>query len=157
MHLPITTIVAAVDLDDDLCEAVLKTAVAMSERLDAKLHAIDACAGPKNIGYPYARYAPTSEIEEYKETRDRRRISLENRLSAMAPRAVVMIPPGDEHTAIRTYIENEGADLLVIGSHQKGFWKRMLGQSMSESLIHDAPCAVLVVPPVFADRMKAVT
>lgn len=153
MRLPVSTIVAAVDVKDDLCEAVLNTAVAMSERMSAKLHVIDACSGPENIGYPYARYAPTSELEEYAATREKRRTTLEDKLRTIAPQAVIMIPPGDERTAIRTYIENEGADLLIIGSHQKGFWKRALGQSMSDKLIHDASCAVLVVPSSFAERM----
>lgn len=42
-----------------------------------------------------------------------------------------------------------GADLIVVGSHGRGFWGRMLG-SVSDGVVHHAPCSVLVVrtPPV---------
>src|SRR5262245_44835705 len=38
------------------------------------------------------------------------------------------------------------ADLIVVGSHGRGFWGRMLG-SVSDAVIHHAPCSVLVVRP----------
>ena len=37
------------------------------------------------------------------------------------------------------------ADLIVIGSHGRGFWGRMLLGSITNSLAHYAPCSVLVV------------
>ncbi|MFN6962188.1 MAG: universal stress protein [Pyrinomonadaceae bacterium] len=37
-----------------------------------------------------------------------------------------------------------GADLIVVGSHGRGFWGRLLG-SVSDAVIHHAPCSVLVV------------
>lgn len=37
------------------------------------------------------------------------------------------------------------ADLIVIGSHGQGFWRRMLLGSITDSLVHHAPCSVLVV------------
>ena len=36
------------------------------------------------------------------------------------------------------------ADLIVVGSHGRGFWGRMLG-SVSDGVMHHAPCSVLVV------------
>jgi nucleotide-binding universal stress UspA family protein len=41
--------------------------------------------------------------------------------------------------------ENWGADLIIMGSHGYGFWRRSLLGSVSESVVHHAPCSVLVV------------
>jgi nucleotide-binding universal stress UspA family protein len=38
------------------------------------------------------------------------------------------------------------ADLIVVGSHGRGFWGRMIG-SVSEGVVNHAPCPVLVVRP----------
>lgn len=37
------------------------------------------------------------------------------------------------------------ADLVVVGSHGRGFWGRLMIGSVSDSLVHHAPCSVLVV------------
>jgi nucleotide-binding universal stress UspA family protein len=38
------------------------------------------------------------------------------------------------------------ADLIIVGSHGRGFWGRLLG-SVSDGVVHHAPCSVLVVRP----------
>jgi len=38
-----------------------------------------------------------------------------------------------------------GADLIILGSHGHGFWRRALLGSVSESVMQLAPCSVLVV------------
>ena len=37
------------------------------------------------------------------------------------------------------------ADLIIVGSHGYGFWKRALLGSVSDAVVHHAPCSVLVV------------
>ncbi|MEZ5346814.1 MAG: universal stress protein [Pyrinomonadaceae bacterium] len=41
--------------------------------------------------------------------------------------------------------ESWDADLIVVGSHGRGFWGRVMLGSISDSLVHHAPCSVLVV------------
>lgn len=37
------------------------------------------------------------------------------------------------------------ADMVVVGSHGRGFWGRILLGSTTDALVHHAPCSVLVV------------
>ena len=37
------------------------------------------------------------------------------------------------------------ADLIVVGSHGHGFWARNMLGSVSDSVLHHAPCSVLIV------------
>jgi nucleotide-binding universal stress UspA family protein len=40
--------------------------------------------------------------------------------------------------------EKWGADLIVVGSHGQGLWSRALLGSVSNSVVHHAPCSVFV-------------
>jgi len=39
------------------------------------------------------------------------------------------------------------ADLIIMGSHGYGFWQRTFLGSVSNSVVHHAPCSVLIVRP----------
>jgi nucleotide-binding universal stress UspA family protein len=75
-----------------------------------------------------------------------------------AEEAVALIRESFPDIALETQISNGApdqilietatewkADLVVIGSHSRGFWGRMLLGSITDSLVHHAPCSVLVV------------
>jgi nucleotide-binding universal stress UspA family protein len=57
---------------------------------------------------------------------------------------VVMGKPGNE---IVNDARQWGSDLIIVGSHGHGFWKRALLGSVSDAVVHRAPCSVLVVRP----------
>ncbi|NNE97908.1 MAG: universal stress protein [Pyrinomonadaceae bacterium] len=52
---------------------------------------------------------------------------------------------GSAKQAIVRYAEKIEADLIVVGSHGYGFWERALLGSVSNSVVHHAPCSVLVL------------
>jgi len=52
---------------------------------------------------------------------------------------------GSPHQAIVEEAKNWGADLIIMGSHGYGFFQRALLGSVSDWVVHHAPCAVLVV------------
>ncbi len=52
---------------------------------------------------------------------------------------------GSPEQAIVSEAEDWGADLIVTGSHGRGFWKRALLGSVSSAVVHHAPCSVLIV------------
>lgn len=56
----------------------------------------------------------------------------------------VKMMKGPPEKEIVELAEEWRADLIVVGSHGRGFWGRMLG-SVSDAVVHDAPCSVLVV------------
>lgn len=57
----------------------------------------------------------------------------------------VRISTGAPDKVIIETAKDWAADLIVIGSHGRGFWSRMLLGSITDSLVRNAPCSVLVV------------
>jgi nucleotide-binding universal stress UspA family protein len=59
---------------------------------------------------------------------------------------VRLVSGGDEPgPAIVAVAEETKADLIVIGAHAKGFVRRLLTRSVSDHVVHHAPCPVLVI------------
>lgn len=52
---------------------------------------------------------------------------------------------GSPDSRIVEIAEKTGADLIVMGSHGYNAWERLLLGSVSNSVVHHAPCSVLVV------------
>jgi len=51
---------------------------------------------------------------------------------------------GKPANCIVEFAKEWNADLIVVGSHGRGFWGRMLG-SVSNGVVNHAPCSVIVV------------
>lgn len=56
-----------------------------------------------------------------------------------------MVEFGDAADRICQVAESEGVDLVVLGTHDRGRWARLWFGSVSDRVVHDAPCSVLVV------------
>lgn len=52
---------------------------------------------------------------------------------------------GSPESRIVETAENMNADLIIVGSHGYNRWERLLLGSVSDSVVHHAPCSVLVV------------
>ena len=52
---------------------------------------------------------------------------------------------GSPESRIVEKAEETNADLIIVGSHGYNRWERLLLGSVSDSVIHHAPCSVLVV------------
>jgi nucleotide-binding universal stress UspA family protein len=85
--------------------------------------------------------------EEFAEARQAGRWALERTRSAVDAQVQVQLLPAEEDPghAIVHAAHDHGADLLVIGSGGKGFFKRLFTGSVSDYVVHHAPCPVLVV------------
>lgn len=55
------------------------------------------------------------------------------------------VAPGAPEQVVVETAREWNADMIVVGSHGRGFWERMLLGSTTDALVHHAPCSVLVV------------
>jgi nucleotide-binding universal stress UspA family protein len=145
MTLTIKTIVAAVDVEDDLAGAILKTAADLAHTFGAALHAVDVVRPMSGFESPYAMGAVAADLEAQRKAEEANLNRLAGMVSTAAPSARPVVVHGAPGHAVADYARKNHADLLVIGSHQKGWWETITTGSASTELVHDAPCAVFVV------------
>lgn len=99
----------------------------------------------------YAGYQPsTDEIESAaKENAEKILKTTGDRLKEIfAEKNVSVITEllnGSPESRIVEKAEEINADLIIVGSHDYNRWERLLLGSVSDSVIHHAPCSVLVV------------
>jgi universal stress protein F len=135
-----------VGLDDSERGAeVLAAARQLAEQSGARLILVHAVSLPTGIPPEYYVYPPT-QMPEVLERDARRALDKfarelpRERLLALCPRI------GTAWSAICQVAREQGADLIVIGSHGYGAIDRVLGTTAARVVNH-AECSVLVVRP----------
>jgi nucleotide-binding universal stress UspA family protein len=68
-------------------------------------------------------------------------------LAALSPRASAIAETGDPQVTIIDQALSKRADLIVMGTHGRRGFKRLLLGSVTEAVLREAPCPVLTVPP----------
>jgi len=68
-------------------------------------------------------------------------------LAALSPRASSVADTGDPQVTIIDQAFSKKADLIVMGTHGRRGFKRLVLGSVTEAVLRDAPCPVLTVPP----------
>ena len=68
-------------------------------------------------------------------------------LAAVSPQASVVAEAGDPQTVIVDHALSNNADLIVMGTHGRRGFRRLLLGSVTEHVLREAPCPVLTVPP----------
>lgn len=76
------------------------------------------------------------------------------RLPSIGQGLTTQVTQGPPAQVIVDEAEKWGADLIVVGSHGYGFWQRALLGSVSDAVVHHAPCSVLVVRSNGATKRK---
>jgi nucleotide-binding universal stress UspA family protein len=78
------------------------------------------------------------------------------RAQELVPDARTLLVRGEPLAAVVGAIEQESADLVAVGSHERRRGAGLLLGSVATSLLRDVPCAVLVArPPADPDRFPA--
>jgi nucleotide-binding universal stress UspA family protein len=68
-------------------------------------------------------------------------------LAALSSRATQLAEAGDPQATIIEQAVLKKADLIVMGTHGRRGFKRLLLGSVTEAVLREAPCPVLTVPP----------
>jgi nucleotide-binding universal stress UspA family protein len=98
------------------------------------------------IGLETVPITSPEAVEELTEAyRDEANESLDRTARVLGVEAARRVEYGDAATEITRVAREDGFDVIVVGSHGSGFVKRVLLGSVSQYLLHHAPCAVLVV------------
>lgn len=98
--------------------------------------------GASPVYYNELEKAGNDKAEESVGQAETRLRSLFPEINLNITNAVVRGSPGQ---VVVEEAERWGADLIVVGSHGYGFWSRTLLGSVSQAIVHHAPCSVLVV------------
>jgi nucleotide-binding universal stress UspA family protein len=103
------------------------------------------------LGYPIQVVNPFTHEEVVAEMR--RRLDV----AGVPADAVVTARAGDVSTTIVDEAVGSSADLIVMGTHGRRGFKRLLLGSVTETVLREAPCPVLTVPPhAAADSARVV-
>lgn len=136
-------ILVAIDLEDEAAEPVLDCAerLAGEETTLWVAHVID----PQYLQYSFD---PTFDGAWLKELRQRAGETVAKRLGDLCePRGVApaqqLVLEGHPAWELRKYAAENSIDLLVIGTHGRRGWQRLLG-STAAAVLHDTPTDVYV-------------
>jgi len=101
--------------------------------------------GPYDASFAYMPELDAMELKKANDVVDHAAAEIGKGFPDLAARLTTKVVRGSPKQAIVEEAENWGADLIIMGSHGYGFWRRALLGSVSEAVMHHAPCSVLVV------------
>lgn len=158
-------IIASVDADDDLARAVLLAADDLARRDNAQTHVV--AAWPPLAGAPASPLGPVGAlgpvggevsqeaVEAYKQSRADTLARLRAMAAGLPSVAHVAMLDGEPGDAVARYAGDNDADIVVTGSHQRGFWGALFASSSSRDLVREAPCGVFLVTKPYAEKLLA--
>ena len=88
---------------------------------------------------------PEAWIEQEKQDHVLAERRIRETLSELGSDVEIRVESGDPGERICAVAVEEGGDLVVVGSHDVGTLRRVLGGSVSNDVAHHAPCPVLLI------------
>ena len=86
-------------------------------------------------------------VDQARSERESHLVELVRRARAVGVTAEFLVWTGDPGSSISAAAEAEEADLVVVGTRGRSGAERMLLGSVSDHVVRNAPCPVLVVRP----------
>ena len=140
-------------IDDDPVQIDAITAVRAWLPEDAKVVVLHVSPSPESLGaqmlplagsglggYPYVTPAAWPSAEEL----DRQSREVAGR-AAQAVGGRATVESGNPAETIVEVAERVGADLIVVGTGDRGWWSVLLEPSVGTKVAREAPCSVLLV------------
>ena len=137
------TLLLATDLSD-ASAAATEEAFDLAGRLGARLLVVSVI-DPGSLKLPGGRYR--ARVDQVRERRERLAQQLVERGREEGLAVSFLVWTGDPGDMIVEAAEAERADMVLVGSHGRGPVGRLLLGSVSEFVVRNAPCPVLVVRP----------
>lgn len=133
---------------DDVIKAV--TNFNLSDGDTVKIISIIDMALPLSIDVYGGFLPPNLEMEQtVKENADKLLLECHNQIQTLLHDKNVDVSTevlfGSPESRIVETAESNNFDLIIVGSHGYNSWERLLLGSVSDSVVHHAPCSVLVV------------
>jgi nucleotide-binding universal stress UspA family protein len=135
------TVVVATDLSPT-SEAATTAALDLASNLGARLLAVSV-VDPGALRLPGGRYL--ARVDKVRAERERFAQELVARGRSMGVAVDFLVWEGDPGEAIIDAAQAEHADMIVVGSHGRGTVGRFLIGSVSDHVVRNASCPVLVV------------
>lgn len=135
------TVVLATDLSPT-SEAATTAALDLASSIGARLLAVSV-VDPGSLRVPGGRYL--ARVDQVRAERERVAQELVTRGRAMGVAVDFLVWEGDPGEAIIDAAQAESADMIVVGSHGRGAVGRFLIGSVSDHVVRNASCPVLVV------------
>lgn len=134
-------IIVGLDLSEE-CPQVLNKAIALAKACDAKLsvaHVIE----PISFAYGGDMPIDLSEVQEQLQNKAEREL---HRMASMIDFPVQQehVLVGQPASELRHLADQQGADLIIVGSHGRKGFALLLG-STPNSVLHGADCDVLAI------------
>ncbi len=135
----------------EVAENAVEHGVELAERYDAEVHALyvvdtdamDLTLGTEQVDRLKAgRFGDMDEIREKAEEATGR---VAERAEDSGVEVVEEVTAGRPHKAITRYADENGVDIIVMGSHGRGGVKRVLLGSVAERVLRTTRLPVLVV------------
>ncbi|MEM9616969.1 MAG: universal stress protein [Pseudomonadota bacterium] len=155
-----STILAAIDLEDDLAEGVVRAAHSLAQKDGARLVIVSVWPTVSAVTPTFSAEVAASSavlsqgvIEQHRKGREDSVQRITTLAERLAPGARAAVLDGEPADAVAEYANETHADLIVTGSHQRNFWNTLFQGSASRELVQEAPCAVFLVTKAFAAKL----
>ncbi|MGF1536868.1 MAG: universal stress protein [Elainellaceae cyanobacterium] len=136
---------------DDTCARVFEQAVDLAQATQATLNLLTVLAPQTNDGFTFTPYSDqdwAASLGRYREIETASLTLLKgfaDRAQAAGIETEVTQDAGNPGPAICRLADRWGADLIIVGSHGRTGLSEMLLGSVSNYVVHHAPCSVLII------------